>query len=79
MQIISLPAVFTCKTPTAGWLNLAQIRQLSFEELPYPNVIVTWLNGDKDAFTYDDATAIMATWLEASANNYRSKNRRNSL
>jgi hypothetical protein len=69
--------VFTCKTPTAGWLNLAQIRQLQFEELPNPVAIVTWHNGDKQEFFGDNATAIMASLLENSGVNYRSKNRRN--
>lgn len=77
MHIISQAAVFTCKTPTAGWLNLAQIRQLQFEELPYPIAVVTWFNGDQQVFTYEDGIAIMDNWLQTSGVNYRSKNRRN--
>ncbi len=77
MHIIAVPTVFTCKTPTAGWLNLAQIRQLQFGELPNPVAVITWHNGDTENFFGDDATAIMESWLEASSNNYRSKNRRN--
>ncbi|WP_235526462.1 hypothetical protein [Nostoc piscinale] len=50
MQIISVPTVFTCKTPTAGWLNLAQVRQLQFEEQPSPVAVVTWHNGDTQRF-----------------------------
>ncbi|MEH1851465.1 MAG: hypothetical protein V7L11_07210 [Nostoc sp.] len=77
MHIISVPTVFTCKLPTAGWINLAQIRQLQFEKSPSPIAVVTWHNGDKQEFFGDNATAIMESWLEASSNNYRSKNRRN--
>ncbi|MDZ8108971.1 MAG: hypothetical protein RM338_25565 [Nostoc sp. DedQUE12a] len=75
MQIISVPTVFTCKTPTAGWLNLARVRQLQFEEVPNPIAIVTWDNGDIQNFYGENATAIMQTWLEAGTN-YRFKNRR---
>ncbi len=78
MQIISVPTVFTCKTPTAGWLNLAQIRQLQFEEFPNPIAVVTWYNGEIQNFYGENATAIMQTWFEADEryNNYRLKNRR---
>ena len=79
MQIISVPTVFTCKTPTAGWLNLAQVRQLQFEEYPNPIAVVTWHNGDQQSFFGENATAIMATWQEASdRNDYRVKNRRST-
>ncbi|MBH8576971.1 hypothetical protein I8752_29110 [Nostocaceae cyanobacterium CENA369] len=80
MQIISVPTVFTCPTPSAGWLNLAQIRQLQFEDYPNPIAVVTWHNGDKQSFFGDNATAIMNAWLEAqercNCDNYRLKNRR---
>jgi len=69
--------VFTCKLPSAGWINLGQIRQLQFEKSPSPIAVVTWHNGDKQEFFGDNATAIMASWLETSGVNYRSKNRRN--
>lgn len=77
MQIISVPTVFTCKTPTAGWLNLAQVRQLQFEEYPNPIAAITWHNGEKQHFFGENATAIMATWLDAAdrTNDYRIKNR----
>ncbi|MBX9259404.1 hypothetical protein H1Q63_36730 [Desmonostoc muscorum CCALA 125] len=77
-NIISVPTVFTCKTPTAGWLNLAQVRQLQFDELPNPIAVVTWHNGDIQNFFGENATAIMQTWLEASerCNDHRFKNRR---
>ncbi|BAY16902.1 hypothetical protein NIES21_27360 [Anabaenopsis circularis NIES-21] len=77
--IISTPSVFSCKTPTAGWLNLAQIRQLQFEEQPSPVAVVTWHNGDTQSFFGENATAIMANWQEAAdrtCNDYRVKNRR---
>ncbi|WP_193196397.1 hypothetical protein [Nostoc sp. MG11] len=78
MQIISVPTVFTCKTPTAGWLNLAQVRQVQFEEFPNPIAIVIWVNGDKESFFGDNAISIMATWQEAAEgySNHRLKNRR---
>jgi hypothetical protein len=63
--------------PTAGWINLAQIRQLQFEELPSPIAVIIWHNGDIQEFTGENATAIMANWLEATNSKYRSKNRRN--
>ncbi|MBU7587259.1 MAG: hypothetical protein KAF91_31170 [Nostoc sp. TH1S01] len=77
--IISTPSVFSCKTPTAGWLNLAQIRQLQFEEYPNPVAIVTWHNGDKESFFGENATTIITTWQEAAdrcSNDYRVKNRK---
>lgn len=77
MHIISVPTVFTCKTPTAGWLNLAQVRQLQFEDHPNPIAVITWHNGEKQSFYGENATAIMATWQEANdRNDYRVKNRR---
>jgi hypothetical protein len=79
MQIISVPTVFTCKTPTAGWLNLAQIRQLQFDNYPNPVAVVTWHNGDKESFFGENAIAILQSWEEAQERcecNYRVKNRR---
>ncbi|MBD2413608.1 hypothetical protein FACHB389_34795 [Nostoc calcicola FACHB-389] len=84
--IINTPSVFTCKTPSAGWINLAQIRQLEYDEVfhSYPVAIVTWHNGEKQAFKRENATAIMQAWVEATTlleqrcncNSHRVKNRR---
>ncbi|BAY34192.1 hypothetical protein NIES2107_60970 [Nostoc carneum NIES-2107] len=69
MQIISVPTVFTCKTPGSGWLNLAQVRQL--QHSPSGNsfkddlVVITWQNGDSQPFTGEDALAILQAWDEA--------------
>lgn len=88
MQIISVPTVFTCKTPHSGWLNLALVRQLHYvpahEAVNETGklqdfVVLTWLNGDKQPFLGDDATAIVTAWNEAQQRcecNYRTKNRR---
>ena len=84
MHIISVPTVFSCDTPNSGWLNLAQVRQIQTEHLHDKNVaVITWHNGDKQAFTGEDATAIYQAWLEADALikqrcncNHRFQNRR---
>ncbi|MFN6488336.1 MULTISPECIES: hypothetical protein [unclassified Nostoc] len=81
--IINTPVVFSCKTPTEGWINLAQIRQIQHEEYPGITVVITWHNGDRQAFTGVNATAILQAWqqaadlLEQRCNcNHRLKNRR---
>ncbi|MGV0102336.1 hypothetical protein NSTCB13_00857 [Nostoc sp. DSM 114160] len=81
--IINTPSVFSCKLPAAGWINLAQIRQIQFEDLPTRTAVVTWHNGDKQIFFGDDAVALIQSWQDAAtvveqlANcNYRLKNRR---
>lgn len=66
--IVNTPSVFSCKTPNSGWLNLAQVRQIQTEHLHDKDIaIITWHNGDKQAFTGEDATAILQAWLEATA------------
>jgi len=66
MQIISVPTVFTCKTPGSGWINLAQVRQLQFspagDAFKEDLVVITWVNGDSQPFTGEDATAILQVW-----------------
>jgi hypothetical protein len=68
MQIISVPTVFTCKLPTAGWLNLAQMRQVQVEEEVFnqPVVMITWQNGDNQVFHGENAKAIITALSEAS-------------
>lgn len=34
MYIISVPVVFSVKTPSSGWINLALVRQIQHEEFP---------------------------------------------
>ncbi|MBD2415067.1 hypothetical protein FACHB389_15025 [Nostoc calcicola FACHB-389] len=77
MQIISVPTVFTCKTPTAGWVNLALIRQVMDDE-DEKVVVVTWLNGDTTVFYEENADAILSSLKEAQqrCNDHRFKNRR---
>lgn len=67
MQIISVPTVFTCKLPTAGWLNLAQMRQIQVEQEVFtePVVMITWNNGDNQLFHGDNAKAILSTLEQA--------------
>lgn len=80
--IVNTPSVFSCKLPSAGWINLAQIRQIQFEDLPSRTAVVTWQNGDKQPFFGEDAVALVAAWEEAAAlladrcSNHRLKNRR---
>ena len=80
--IINTPVVFTCKLPLAGWINLAQIRQIQLEDLPSRTAAVTWQNGDKQPFFGEDAVALIAAWEEAAVllaercSNHRLKNRR---
>ncbi|MEH2258309.1 hypothetical protein [Nostoc sp.] len=80
--IVNTPSVFTCKLPTAGWINLAQIRQIRFEDLPSRTLVVTWQNGDTQLFFSEDAVALIAAWEEAAVllaercSNHRVKNRR---
>ncbi|MFN6442122.1 MAG: hypothetical protein RMY35_035385 [Nostoc sp. DedSLP01] len=80
--IINTPSVFSCKLPAAGWINLAQIRQIQFEELPTRVAAVTWHNGDKQTFFGEDAVALIQGWedavlaVEQRSNNHRFKNRR---
>ncbi|MBH8576188.1 hypothetical protein I8752_24985 [Nostocaceae cyanobacterium CENA369] len=79
MQIISVPTVYTCKTPTAGWVNLAQMRQVMDDE-DQKVIIVYWLNGDTSVFSGENADAILSALKEAQqrceCENYRLKNRR---
>ncbi|OCQ96067.1 hypothetical protein BCD64_11965 [Nostoc sp. MBR 210] len=69
MQIISVPTVFTCKTPNSGWLNLALVRQLQYEELEAIGIVVVivWLTGERQTFRDDDSAAILKAWQEAEA------------
>lgn len=62
--IISVPAVFTCKTPTAGWVNLDQIRQV-IDDQEEKVIIVTWSDGDTQVFYGENADAIVAALEEA--------------
>ncbi|MEH2424495.1 MAG: hypothetical protein V7K48_27375 [Nostoc sp.] len=57
--IVNTPSVFSCKLPAAGWINLAQIRQIQYEELPNRIVAVTWQNGDKQIFRGEDTAALI--------------------
>jgi len=79
MQIISVPAVFTCKTPSAGWVNLAQIRQV-IDDQEERLIVVSWLNGDTQLFYGENAEAILGSLNESeqrcSDSNHRLKNRR---
>ncbi|MCC5641326.1 hypothetical protein LC593_37140 [Nostoc sp. CHAB 5844] len=78
MQIISVPTVFTCKTPSAGWLNLAQVRQVMDDE-DNQTIVVVWHNGDTQVFHGENAIAILSALKEAAQRcecNYRTKNRR---
>nr|WP_322711766.1 hypothetical protein [Nostoc sp. ChiSLP03a]MDZ8213009.1 hypothetical protein [Nostoc sp. ChiSLP03a] len=80
--IVNTPSVFSCKLPAAGWINLAQIRQIQFEDLPSRTAVVTWQNGDKQTFFGEDAASLIAAWSEAVTllterpGNHRLKNRR---
>ncbi|MGV0102243.1 hypothetical protein NSTCB13_00759 [Nostoc sp. DSM 114160] len=80
--IVNTPSVFSCKLPAAGWINLAQIRQIQFEDLPSRTAVVTWQNGDKQTFFGEDAASLITAWSEAVTllnvryDNHRSKNRR---
>ncbi|GJD16348.1 hypothetical protein RIVM261_013040 [Rivularia sp. IAM M-261] len=79
--IINTPSVYSAKLPTKGWINLAQIRQLEFDETA-SIVCVVWQNGDKQIFYKADAQALIDAWNEAVENianrtsNYRQLNRR---
>ncbi|BAY22353.1 hypothetical protein NIES2100_21160 [Calothrix sp. NIES-2100] len=66
MHIISVPTVFTCKTPSAGWVNLAQVRQV-MEDTTEPKtvIIVVWHNGDTQVFYSENADAIIAALQQA--------------
>ncbi|MBD2167108.1 hypothetical protein H6G04_22215 [Calothrix membranacea FACHB-236] len=64
MQIISVKSVFTCKTPSAGWINLAQIRQV-LDDQDEGIIIVTWVCGDTQVFYNENAAAIIAALDEA--------------
>ncbi|MEH1786390.1 MAG: hypothetical protein V7L23_12585 [Nostoc sp.] len=77
MHIISVPTVFTCKTPTAGWINLAQIRQV-IEDEDEKVIVVTWHNGDTQVFYSENALAIVSSFNQAQRcfNNYLRHNRR---
>ncbi|MBD2386928.1 hypothetical protein [Cylindrospermum sp. FACHB-282] len=67
MHIISIPTIWSCKTPHCGWLNLAQVRQLRVcNKTQSVTVCVTWSNGFKQVFTGEDAKAIISSWQEAS-------------
>ena len=57
--IVNSPSVFSCKLPAAGWINLAQIRQIQFEDLPSRTAVVTWQNGDKQPFFGEDAVELI--------------------
>ncbi|WP_253274447.1 hypothetical protein [Nostoc sp. PCC 7107] len=79
--IVNTPSVFSCKLPAAGWINLAQIRQIQFENLPTRVAVVTWQNGDTQIFYGDDAATLIQSWEDATGLleqrcNYRTKNRR---
>jgi hypothetical protein len=62
--IISVKSVFTCKTPTAGWINLAQVRQV-IEDQEEKIIVVTWCDGDTQIFYKENADAIIAALEEA--------------
>lgn len=81
--IVNTPSVFSCKLPFSGWINLALIRQIQFEDLPTRVAAVTWHNGDKQTFFGEDAVALIQSWedavlvVEQRCNcNHRFKNRR---
>lgn len=81
--IINSPSVYTCKLPTQGWINLVLIRQIQYEDSNYtvPIAIVTWSNGNKQAFYKADAKALIDGWNEATKLleqrcNHRQSNRR---
>ncbi|BBD60613.1 hypothetical protein NIES2109_34120 [Nostoc sp. HK-01] len=63
-MIISVPTIFSCKLPSGGWVNLAQIRQIEIDP-PTGVVITTWVNGEKQRFDGENATAILQTWEQA--------------
>ncbi|GAX41546.1 hypothetical protein NIES4075_25190 [Tolypothrix sp. NIES-4075] len=64
--IISVPSVYTCKLPSQGWINLALIRQIQYDDLSYiPIALVTWSNGEKQIFRGDDAIALIDSWNSA--------------
>ncbi|RCJ16938.1 hypothetical protein A6S26_32045 [Nostoc sp. ATCC 43529] len=68
MLILSVPTVFTCKTPNSGWLNLALVRQVQYgqsTEPPLEMVVIVWLTGERQTFTGDDALSIVQAWQEA--------------
>ncbi|BAY74161.1 hypothetical protein NIES25_51860 [Nostoc linckia NIES-25] len=82
--IVNTPSVFSCKLPTAGWLNLSQVRQIQFEDVPTRTAVLTWQNGDKQTFFGEDAVTLINAWEEATlllqqrcnCNSHRLKNRR---
>ncbi|MBD2416072.1 hypothetical protein H6G80_03205 [Nostoc sp. FACHB-87] len=79
--IVNTPSVFSCKLPAAGWINLAQIRQIQFEDMPTRVAAVTWQNGDHQTFHGEDAVTLIQSWEDATGLleqrcNYRAKNRR---
>lgn len=67
MHIISIPTIWSCKTPRHGWLNLALVRQLRVcNKTETLAVCITWSNGVKQVFVEEDAEAIVSSWQEAS-------------
>lgn len=68
MHIVSIPTIWSCKTPNSGWLNLAQVRQLQRlrdKETQVLGLGITWSNGQKQIFTGEDAQAILTSWQQA--------------
>lgn len=64
--IINSPSVYTCKLPSLGWINLALIRQIQYDDLSYiPIALVTWSNGEKQTDQQDDAKALIDNWNSA--------------
>jgi hypothetical protein len=55
-----------CKLPNQGWINLALIRQVEYDNFNYDTmiVIVTWSNGEKQVFHSADAKALIDSWNE---------------
>ncbi|MCV3213034.1 hypothetical protein OGM63_05745 [Plectonema radiosum NIES-515] len=79
---INSTIVYICKLPTQGWINLALIRQIQYEDLNYaPVALVTWSNGEKQTFHRDNAQALIDSWNEVTRTleqpcNHRQLNRR---
>ncbi|BAZ69156.1 MAG: hypothetical protein KME28_13980 [Pelatocladus maniniholoensis HA4357-MV3] len=59
--------LIACQTPSAGWVNLAHVRQLKYKRDRQGNLIlaVVWSNGDKQVFTRDNAATIIQAWRQA--------------
>ncbi|NWF58749.1 MAG: hypothetical protein HXY43_05400 [Fischerella sp.] len=63
-----MPQLILCQTPTRGWINLAYARQIRFRKVDLnmfneeTACVITWSNGDREAFFGKDAQAIIQVW-----------------